>query len=163
MKVLGFPCYCGLMWTKERIQHLLRTNDLAVERAIVVLYDRQTHDEKRDADTKHTNQVGFRSNHASTGSFMARIILNGWKKPRGKLRCHLFENKLAKARGIVLQYTRQLAEEANAREARASLESSKVEDQDPPSEPPDEAPVGNETLEEAMQRMEARRSRSTSS
>ncbi len=29
------------MWTKERIAHLLNTNDLAVERAIVALYDRQ--------------------------------------------------------------------------------------------------------------------------
>ena len=52
------------MWTKDRIQNLLATNDLAVERAVVAIYDRQTQDEKRDSDTKHDNFRGFRANHA---------------------------------------------------------------------------------------------------
>lgn len=102
------------MWTKDQIVDMLRNNDLAVERAVVCLYDRQTNDEKRDSDTKHENQRGFRSNHASTGSFFARIILKGWKQqPDGKKRVHLNPEKLAKARKIVLQYHRQLTEQAN--------------------------------------------------
>jgi len=100
-------------WTPDRIRHLLNTNDRAVERAIVVLYDRQTQDEKRDSDTKHDNQRGFRANHASTMSYFARIILKGWKQDRNKDRVHLNPVKLAKARGVALQYTRQLCEHAN--------------------------------------------------
>jgi len=114
------------MWTKERIQHLLRTNDLAVERALVTIYDRQTQDEKRDSDTKHDNQRGFRSNHASTGSYFARIILKGWKEPGGKNRVHLNPVKLAKARGIVLQYHRQLCEVANGKEAEDRLHAAEL-------------------------------------
>lgn len=105
------------MWTKDRIAHLLNTNDLAVERAIVALYDRQTQDEKRDSDTKHDNRRGFRANHAPTMSYFARIILKGWKTPNGKRRVHLNPVKLAKARNVALQYHRQLAEIANAKEA----------------------------------------------
>lgn len=104
------------MWTKETIQRLLATNDLAVERAIVVIYDRQTQDEKRDSDTKHDNYRGFRSNHASTGSFLARIILKGWGQPGGRKKTHLFPEKLAKARKIAMQYHRQLCEVANGKE-----------------------------------------------
>ena len=113
------------MWTPDRIRHLLNTNDLAVERAIVVLYDRQTQDEKRDSDTKHDNKRGFKANHASTMSFFARIILKGWKQDRNKERVHLNPVKLAKARNVALQYTRQLCEQANEKarvraEARVS-------------------------------------------
>lgn len=104
------------MWTKERIQHLLNTNDRAVERAIVAIYDRQTQDEKRDSDTKHNNHRGFRSNHAVTGSYYARIILKGWKQPNGKQQVHLNPVKLEKARAIAMQYHRQLCEVANEKE-----------------------------------------------
>lgn len=108
-------------WTKERIKNLLDTNDLAVERAVVAIYDRQTQDEKRDSDTKHDNERGFRSNHASTMSFYARIILKGWKQS-GKNRTYLNSVKLAKARAWMMQYHRQLCEVANAREARINAE-----------------------------------------
>lgn len=106
------------MWTKDRIAHLLNTNDLAVERAIVALYDRQTQDEKRDSDTKHDNRRGFRANHAPTMSYFARIILKGWKAPGGKRRVWLNPVKLAKARHVALQYHRQLCEIANAKQAK---------------------------------------------
>ncbi len=103
------------MWTKESIQHLLNTNDLAVERAIVAIYDKQTQDEKRDSETKHHNAVGFRKNHDHTGSFFACIILKGWKQPNGKKRVHLNSIKLAKARNIALHYHRQLCNIANTK------------------------------------------------
>ena len=103
------------MWTKDRMIALLTTNDLAVERALVVLYDRQTHDEKRDSETKHHNAVGFRKNHDHTGSRLACYILKGWKQPNGKKLLHLNQVNLGKAREIVLHYHRQLCEEANER------------------------------------------------
>jgi len=101
------------MWTKDRMIALLATNDLAVERALVVLYDRQTQDEKRDSETKHHNAVGFRKNHDHTGSRLACYILKGWKQPGGKERRHLNQVNLGKAREIVLHYHRQLCEHAN--------------------------------------------------
>lgn len=106
------------MWTKDTIQNLLATNDLAVERAVVAIYDRQTADEKRDSDTKHDNFRGFRANHAPTLSYFARIILKGWKEANGKKRVHLNPVKLAKARTFIMQYHRQLAEIANSKEGR---------------------------------------------
>jgi hypothetical protein len=104
------------MWTKERMQSLLSTNDLAVERALVVIYDRQTHDEKRDSETKHHNARGFRKNHDHTGSRLACYILKGWKQTNGKKRLHLNQVNLGKAREIVLHYHKQLCEVANEKE-----------------------------------------------
>lgn len=101
------------MWTKDRMQALLTTNDLAVERALVVIYDRQTHDEKRDSETKHHNARGFRKNHDHTGSRLACYVLKGWKQINGKKRLHLNQANLEKARTIVLHYHRQLCEVAN--------------------------------------------------
>ena len=106
------------MWTKDSIQNLLATNNLAVERAVVAIYDRQTQDEKRDSDTKHDNFRGFRANHAPTLSYFARIILKGWKQDGHKNRAHLNPNKLAKARRFMMQYHRQLAEIANGKEVQ---------------------------------------------
>lgn len=108
------------MWTKERVQALLATNDLAVERAVVALHDRQTQDEKRDADTKYHNKRGWRANHAPTLTFYAAIILKGWKQPNGKKRVHLNPNKLANARKVVMMYHKQLCEIANAKEAAST-------------------------------------------
>lgn len=104
------------MWTKDKMIALLDSNDLAVERALVVIYDRQTRDEKAESQTKHHNAVGFRKNHDHTGSYYACIILKGWKQPNGKNRVHLNPVKLAKARSIVIHYHRQLCEVANAKE-----------------------------------------------
>lgn len=96
------------MWTKERIQHLLRTNDTAVERAICAIFERQTQDEQATSATRHTNHRGFRQNHASKGSYYARWVNSGRR---------LTGHHLANARKIALQYHRQLAEIANAKEA----------------------------------------------
>lgn len=105
------------MWNKESIQMLLGTNDLAVERAVVAIFKRQTHDEQRDSDTKHDNMRGFRANHAPTLSFFARIILKGWNgSPDGRKQVHLRGLKLEKARRFISQYHRQLCEIANEKE-----------------------------------------------
>lgn len=100
------------MWTKERIARLLNTNDLAVDRALSVLYDRQTQDEKGTSTTKHSNGRGFKSNHAVRGSYYGRWVQSGKRLTGGHL---------VKARHIALQYTGQLADEANAKSARTEL------------------------------------------
>lgn len=94
---------------------MISSDDKALERAIVAIYDRQTHDEKRDSDTKHDNERGFRANHAPTMSYFARIILKGWKESGKSKNVHLNPVKLDKARGFMVQYHRQLCEIANSR------------------------------------------------
>jgi transcription initiation factor IIE alpha subunit len=49
--------------TKENILNLLRTNDKAIGRALVVLYNNQTFDEKEHQDVKYHNNKGFRPLH----------------------------------------------------------------------------------------------------
>lgn len=95
------------MWTAERIVHLLNTNDKAVERAVVAIYERQTQDEKAASVTCHDNSVGFSGCDAIRGSYWARLIKRGY---------HLYPDKLAKARRMVVKYRRQLVEIANAKE-----------------------------------------------
>ncbi len=100
-------------WTEERIVALLESSPLAVERALVALYDRQTQDEKRDSDTRHDNQRGFSAAHAATCSYFARLVLRGWQSCGHRKSTHLYPDKLAKALKIVKRYRRQLAEIAN--------------------------------------------------
>jgi len=89
--------------TKESIQDILAKSDRAVARAMIVIYDRQTQDEKTTSDTRHTNQRGFSGAHAKTGSYYARWVLSG----RGLTGKHL-----DKARAMAMHYWRQLLEEA---------------------------------------------------
>jgi hypothetical protein len=97
------------MWNKAKIESLLRMSDKAVDRAIIALYDRQTRDEQMVSDTKHTNKIGFSAAHAKLGSYYGRWCKSGRS---------LSGRHLDKAREMVLHYTQQLADEANANEAR---------------------------------------------
>ena len=110
VKVSGDACYTGLMWNKERIQQMLQTNPRAVERAIVAIYERQTADEKATSHTRHDNSVGFRSNHASKGSYYARWVKSGRQ---------LTGFHLQNARTIAMQYHRQLCDIANSKQREA--------------------------------------------
>lgn len=101
------------VWTEAMVVHLLMTSDLAVERALVALYGRQTQDEKRDSDTRHDNQRGFSAAHARTGSYYARLVIRGWQQDGHRKNTHLYPTKLAKARAMVLRYRRQLVAVAN--------------------------------------------------
>lgn len=88
-----------IAWDKSRLRQLITTNDKAVERAILAIYDRQTQDEKQVSDTKHHNCVGFSAAHARSGSYYARWIRSGRS---------LTGRHLEKARTIALHYTGQL-------------------------------------------------------
>ena len=47
------------LWTKEEIRELLKDNEQAVLRAIIVLYNRQTDLEKEFQESNVTNGIGF--------------------------------------------------------------------------------------------------------
>lgn len=69
--------------TGTDIVKLLETNDKAVARALVVLYERQTEDEKAGENTRHHNNRGFRPCHARMGTSMAKFYLrNGYLSPK---------------------------------------------------------------------------------
>ncbi len=80
--------------TKLEIIKLLNTNDKAIIRAIVVLNERQTLDEKLSNATINRNGQGFTPADAYMGTSMANSIakwgsltvkqLEYWKKPNAK-------------------------------------------------------------------------------
>jgi hypothetical protein len=92
--------------TKEHIIDLLRTNDKAICRALVVLNERQTADEQSQEMTRHHNNKGFRPCHARMGTSMANFFTrNGylspkqiayWRKetPTGKMRIEIYAGQL---------------------------------------------------------------------
>jgi hypothetical protein len=81
--------------TKAAILQALNSNPLAVERALVLLYEGQTRDEQLDRTTHHTNGMGFNYHHAGIGSALARIVQRGG---------HLNRDQLARGRGITSYY-----------------------------------------------------------
>lgn len=95
-------------WNRNEIDALLTSNPRAVERAMVVLYDLQTQDEKSAETTRHHNGVGFSSNAARKGTYYARWVLGGR---------HLTGRHLEGARRIALRHSRQLVAAANSRAA----------------------------------------------
>lgn len=92
--------------TKQSIVQLLRTNDRAIARALVVLTERQTADEQRDEGTKYLNGKGFRPCHARMGTSMAKFFqrrgyltpkqIAYWRMPMkgGKMRIEIYAGQL---------------------------------------------------------------------
>lgn len=69
--------------TGKAIIELLRTNDKAVCRALVVLNERQTADEQVSETTRHHNNRGFRPCHARMGTSMAKFYTKrGYLTPK---------------------------------------------------------------------------------
>jgi hypothetical protein len=64
------------MLSKDAIVKLLETNDKAVARALVVLYNNQTDSEQATEETRFRNGEGFRPCHARVGTSMATFYLN---------------------------------------------------------------------------------------
>lgn len=98
--------------TKESIVNLLRTNDKAVIRALVVLTERQTADEQTSEETRHLNNRGFRPCHARMGTSMAKFYQrNQYLTPKqisywrtldrsGKMRIEIYAGQLLDAAQI---------------------------------------------------------------
>ena len=94
------------MTTKAEIVQLLKTNDKAVARALVVLNERQTADEQQKEMTRYQNGRGFRPCHARMGTSMAQFYLQRnyltakqvayWRMPQkdGKMRIEIYAGQL---------------------------------------------------------------------
>jgi hypothetical protein len=93
-----------MLWTKEKVVKLLQTNDIAVERAVLAIFNRQTTDEQASEVTRYCNHRGFRANHAKRGSYWARWLRSGNRLSGGHL---------ALARRWMVQYHAQLCQIAN--------------------------------------------------
>ncbi len=103
-------------WNKTNIRELLEKNDRAVNRGIIRIYEYQTQDEKKKAQTKESNGVGFNGVDAPFGTFLAEYILS--KRKNVNDYNVLTGNFLERARKITIKYAGQLAFIANERDAR---------------------------------------------
>lgn len=106
--------------TKESIQSLLDRNPAAVERALVVLFGRQTSDEKVENTAKYWNQRGFDAFRAPTCSKYARWVEAGLRDGKPLGRCIMSAEHKAKALKYVRRYWRQLIEASERKAAEAS-------------------------------------------
>ena len=62
------------IWTRDEINTILQNSDVAVERAMVRLFELQTAGEQRVAHTTHQNDEGFCAADAKAGTRFARWI-----------------------------------------------------------------------------------------
>lgn len=70
-------------WNKDSVQNLLRTNEYAMKRAIVKIYERQTQDEKIQQATTQSNGIGFTGVDAKFLSSLAvQVISRGTLSPK---------------------------------------------------------------------------------
>ena len=120
-------------FTRDDINALLNRSDAAVERAMIVLFERQTADEQHRASTNVHNNRGFASCDARAGTRFARFLQgmddnNRVRFPKKRLGhpisnrifrryCKQGETPIDRARRIALKHSRQLVEEANAKAA----------------------------------------------
>ena len=129
------------MLNKESIVQLLKTNDKAVARALLVLNERQTSDEQASENTRYLNGCGFRPCHARMGTSMAKFYQrNGYLSPKqlaywrahdksGSMRIGIYHKQLLE---VAQEKTRQKQEEQNAEKARLEYELGMVMDSDDP-------------------------------
>lgn len=83
------------------LKALLRSNDLAVRKAIVLIYNRQTEPERATHEASEENGVGFTKHDAATMSKLAERIERGEE---------LTESEMAMSRNKMGKYWRQLME-----------------------------------------------------
>jgi hypothetical protein len=91
-------------WTRTEIEALINSNDRAVERAMVAIWERQTADEQATQDTRHHTGRGFAAWSARSGTYFAEWVRSG-RRLTGK--------HLVKARKIALHHAGQLTDFAN--------------------------------------------------
>jgi hypothetical protein len=87
--------------TRDQIKTLLATSTLAVQRAMVALYRRQTVSEQHTSTTSERNGRGFNAFDADRGTYYAKWVLSGKS---------LTGYHIDRARRIALRYVGQLAE-----------------------------------------------------
>lgn len=82
------------------IKHKLFTDQKWLERGIVAIFEKQTHDEQRVENSIVYNKVGFSGYDAKSMSYYAKWIMSGH---------HLNGKHLEKAKLKMLKYANQLA------------------------------------------------------
>lgn len=92
-------------YTKDEIINMLDTNDKAVTRAVIAIYNRQTPSEQVIKDTKESNNIGFNSADARLLSYYAEYAINN--------KCLLSGKHLNQARNKIKKYWKQLLNIAN--------------------------------------------------
>jgi len=105
-------------WTEATIATLLTSNPRAVRRAVLAIDARQTAVERACYQTSEANGRGWSQFDARFGGWLAAEIRAGRPLHTEKLR--------ACALKLALRYRRQLAEEANRREANGTAEVGRV-------------------------------------
>lgn len=102
-------------WTRESLNDLLMTNDRAVERALVVLFARQTTEEQRTEQTRVLNNRGFTAADADILSSLAKQVLRGRQLSIRQLGICRRTGKNGICR--LARYHRQLIEEIKSKDA----------------------------------------------
>lgn len=99
MPVIKSVSVNGTVWTKDRIKDLLRTNDEALKRSILRIYDYQTRNEQLIERTEDANFVGFNGvDSFILSSFAVQLQSRKW----------LSEKQLVIARKKMPKYAGQL-------------------------------------------------------
>ena len=88
-----------VVWTRDRIHGLLQIHDRQVEKAICLIYDSQTLDEKESESTIYHNKIGFSSFDAKFGTSLAKQIEGG---------AYLTKRQSDAARNMLVKYENQL-------------------------------------------------------
>ena len=107
-----------MQYTVDQIKNLLNTNNVAVNRAMVALYNEQTEDEKAVGNTRNTNGRGFSYRTAPKGTYYAKWVLSG-----KSLTGYHLEN----ARKIALFHAKQLTNLANAKLEQKKINNNVIE------------------------------------
>lgn len=105
------------IWTDQEIINLIETNDLAVTRAVIAIYQRQTEDEKSIEGTHYHNGIGFNSVDAKYMTYLAKYCQDNRR---------LTGEHLQKARKKIKKYHRQLLEIANGGQGETKKHRSKI-------------------------------------
>jgi hypothetical protein len=99
-------------FTKDEIAKLIDTNDQAVYRGLVTIYQRQTADEQNAEDTKHQNGMGFNGRDAKFGTSLAKQVI-AFNEGKSTYRYPLSRTQLESGRKLLRKYAGQLAKVAN--------------------------------------------------
>ena len=98
-----------MSWDKDKINALLLSKPQAIERALLVLLDRQTFDEQEQGDTKYNNGIGFTGVDAEFMTSLAMRVRRGYPLSPKQLACMQKTN--AKGYCKLAKYHKQLIEE----------------------------------------------------
>jgi hypothetical protein len=89
----------GFEEMKSIVEDFSARSDRGVEQAILRIYNRQTSQETSASTTLEDNGIGFASCDARTGSYLAKLVANGY---------WLYPKSLEKARKLAFKYRTQL-------------------------------------------------------